>query len=965
MTISSTARKAGPFTGNGSATSFAFTFKVFSSADIAVTSATSAGVESLLVLDTDYTVTLNANQDTSPGGSITYPITGSPLPTGAKLTIVGDLDFDQPLDLPAGGNFSPIALENELDRIVMQIQQLDERADRGLTLPVNSAANPVLPAAEAGEVLGWDQTASALVNYSIDELITSVTFADWTFDTFTGDGSATAFALGSNPGSLGNVDVTVNGLSMVPGVDFSLSGSTIAFTAAPGIGDEILVRYGESAVQGGLTVTTERQLATASQTVFTLANAYTPGANNVSIYVNGVRLSPGIDFAETSANVVTMTAGLALNDEVLFVVGGQVAQAVGSGNVGWTQAGSGAVARTVQDKLRERLSVRDFGALGDDVTDDLAAFNLATTALAPWQTLYIPPGQYRLSNTWIIQNKYRHRIICEGVLKPHGAHTDYLVKFTNNTGDPLVPSMGQQGFVKTLWIDCEWKCRGVFIEKSYETTFEQLMVWRPYGHGLKTPMLQEVTFIQPAIISGKARVDATITAAAVWSNATTYTVGQVVKGDYPTYAAGTTYAKDDAVLSAGFAYRSLIASNLGNTPVSNADKWERIPIEYFEATALAGNLNKNPHDASTDYSTRSSIAGNKFWEPVYPDEAAWEMAGEGATIDNCKVWNFITRANAHDVVMRVDSREQSLAVLKLELFACQFHSLTSAYVSAFNADPAYTAAYGGTISNPTCPVMLWLADSSNTKIFGGQFQCGNLAYCKGILVGGRNVGMSNPRGMLIGTHIEGTAGGSNQVGISVQRSTESFGSQWYQEGLSNVLPGTNCVEKWDLDGETVREIFGSATLTKGTSSVAIVFDQPLMAVPNLRLTISGGSTSKLDGLSIKTESETTTGFTALISGLYHGPVQTKSFTSGGGANQDSTYAHSSGVTAAGYMIVSQSADTGIDFRTFAQTNDANTLTVRAPAAPTNTTTCKWVPLWEDVAPVDITIDYQAVVAGEI
>ena len=36
-------------------------------------------VESDLVLDSDYSVTLNADQETSPGGTITYPIVGSPL----------------------------------------------------------------------------------------------------------------------------------------------------------------------------------------------------------------------------------------------------------------------------------------------------------------------------------------------------------------------------------------------------------------------------------------------------------------------------------------------------------------------------------------------------------------------------------------------------------------------------------------------------------------------------------------------------------------------------------------------------------------------------------------------------------------------------------------------------------------------------------------------------------------------
>ena len=45
------------------------------------------------------------------------------------------------------------------------------------------------------------------------------------------------------------------------------------------------------------------------------------------------------------------------------------------------QSGSGATTRTLQDKAREIVSVKDFGAVGDGVTDDLAAFNLAKAAL--------------------------------------------------------------------------------------------------------------------------------------------------------------------------------------------------------------------------------------------------------------------------------------------------------------------------------------------------------------------------------------------------------------------------------------------------------------------------------------------------------------------------------------------------------------------------------------------------------
>lgn len=52
----------------------------------------------------------------------------------------------------------------------------------------------------------------------------------------------------------------------------------------------------------------------------------------------------------------------------------------GSALVGFIQSGTGAVARTVQDKARESVSVKDFGAVGDGVTDDTTSI-LAANAL--------------------------------------------------------------------------------------------------------------------------------------------------------------------------------------------------------------------------------------------------------------------------------------------------------------------------------------------------------------------------------------------------------------------------------------------------------------------------------------------------------------------------------------------------------------------------------------------------------
>jgi parallel beta-helix repeat protein len=57
----------------------------------------------------------------------------------------------------------------------------------------------------------------------------------------------------------------------------------------------------------------------------------------------------------------------------------------------YTPTGSGAVATTVQAKLRETVSVKDFGAVGDGVADDTVAIQ---AALDTGRAIYFPNGTY-------------------------------------------------------------------------------------------------------------------------------------------------------------------------------------------------------------------------------------------------------------------------------------------------------------------------------------------------------------------------------------------------------------------------------------------------------------------------------------------------------------------------------------------------------------------------------------------
>jgi hypothetical protein len=143
----------------------------------------------------------------------------------------------------------------------------------------------------------------------------------------------------------------------------------------------------------------ETATATAGQTVFNLALDYVPSANNLAVFVNGSKQIAGVNYLETDSNTVTFLTGLNVGDVVQFSTATPVApNATTAANVSYTPAGASAVTTTVQAKLRETVSVKDFGAVGNGVADDTAAIQAALNSLsATGGVVTVPQGQYKLT----------------------------------------------------------------------------------------------------------------------------------------------------------------------------------------------------------------------------------------------------------------------------------------------------------------------------------------------------------------------------------------------------------------------------------------------------------------------------------------------------------------------------------------------------------------------------------------
>tara|TARA_X000001382_G_scaffold96281_2_gene70666 strand:+ start:2495 stop:3700 length:1206 start_codon:yes stop_codon:yes gene_type:complete len=166
MTISSTTVK-NSYSGDGSTTSFNYTFKIFADSDLQVIIRSAAGTETVKTITTHYTVSGAGNAN---GGSITF--TSGNIPTATETVVLRRaVPQTQAIDYIANDPFPAESHEEGLDRATMTTQQIQEELDRAIKLSrtntMTSTEFTTSASDRANKILAFDSSGELSVTQEL------------------------------------------------------------------------------------------------------------------------------------------------------------------------------------------------------------------------------------------------------------------------------------------------------------------------------------------------------------------------------------------------------------------------------------------------------------------------------------------------------------------------------------------------------------------------------------------------------------------------------------------------------------------------------------------------------------------------------------------------------------------------------------------------------------------------------
>jgi hypothetical protein len=161
MTVATATNKV-VIPGNGLTTVFSYNFRVDTATDMQVIYTNALGV-STTISTSLYSI---SGLGLPGGGTVTYPLVGSPIASGTSLTIARILPLTQSVSISNQGAFYPESVELAIDRAVMETQQISEEMGRAIVGSITDVApmTPLPPAVQrAGKMLLFDSSGDPMV----------------------------------------------------------------------------------------------------------------------------------------------------------------------------------------------------------------------------------------------------------------------------------------------------------------------------------------------------------------------------------------------------------------------------------------------------------------------------------------------------------------------------------------------------------------------------------------------------------------------------------------------------------------------------------------------------------------------------------------------------------------------------------------------------------------------------------
>lgn len=401
MTISSQTRKAGPFIGNGSTTAFPFSFKVFATSDLVVTRANTSAVETVLTVGTDYTVSLNANQNTNPGGTVTLT---SALASNFKLVLTSAVPNLQPVDITNNGGFYPKVINDALDRVTILAQQIALDNSRAVKVPITSSltneefTEQLFDArdeaeAAASAAASSQTAASGSATSAAGSASTATTQASAASTSATSAASSATAAAGSATAAAGSATTASNSATTATNKANEAASSA---TGAAGSASTATTQAGIATTKAG-EASTSAAAAAGSQTAAasSASSAGTSATNSANSATSASNSAASASASATTAqNWATKTDGPVSGSEYSAKYwANEAATAVAAGVI------DDSVVSTVKtwssdklvDALKNGAQVTDFGAVGDGTTEDTTAVQAAINSGA--KLIVFPAGK--------------------------------------------------------------------------------------------------------------------------------------------------------------------------------------------------------------------------------------------------------------------------------------------------------------------------------------------------------------------------------------------------------------------------------------------------------------------------------------------------------------------------------------------------------------------------------------------